>query len=84
MELVRTIAPPVPRSMSDCFATSTVLYTPVRFVAITSVHSCCTGCIDIGVMPALASTMSTEPSSAVPASNALWSADLSRTSAICE
>ena len=71
VELVKTIAPPWPRSIIVGIAVSTVLNTPVRLTSMTSCQrrplvrrSTSARC------PALASTMSTGPSSAVPASNA--------------
>src|ERR1700728_2038256 len=81
VELVITIAPPLPRSIIDGTAISTVLNTPVRFTSMTSCQASCFSCKDIGAMPALASTMSTGPSSATPASNAARRPPSSRTSA---
>ena len=82
VELVRTIAPPWPRSTIEGIAVSTVLNTPVRLTSITSCQaSCGSSPSDIGAMPAFASTMSTGPSSATPASNAARRAASSRTSA---
>jgi hypothetical protein len=82
VELVSTIAPPAPRSIIDGTATSSVLNTPVRLTSITSCQAACGSSPSaIGAMPAFASTMSTGPSSARPASNAAFRAASSRTSA---
>ena len=81
VELVSTIAPPWPRSIMDGIAVSTVLNTPVRLTSMTSCQAPCSSCRDMGAMPALASTMSTGPSSATPASKAALSPASSRTSA---
>ncbi len=69
VELVSTIAPPVPRSFIDGMAVSTVLNTPVRLTSMTSCQALCSSVSPIGAMPALASTMSTGPISATPRSN---------------
>src|SRR5580700_748863 len=82
VELVRTIAPPAPRSIIEGIAVSTVLNTPVRLTSITSCQaSWGSSPRAIGAMPAFASTMSTGPSSATPASNAVRRPPSSRTSA---
>src|ERR1700733_1625135 len=81
VELVSTIAPPCPRSIIDGMAISTVLNTPVRLTSITSCQASWVSCTAIGAMPALASTMSTGPSWATPASNAARRPASSRTSA---
>ena len=82
VELVSTIAPPWPRSIMDGMAVSTVLNTPVRLTSMTSCHASWRSSPSaIGAIPALASTMSTGPSSATPASNAAFRPASSRTSA---
>src|SRR5690348_7793866 len=82
VELVSTIAPPAPRLIMDGIAISTVLNTPVRLTSITSCQARWSSSSSvIGAIPALASTMSTGPSSATPASNAARSPASSRTSA---
>ena len=65
----------------DGTAISTVLNTPVRLTSITSCHAPGFSCRDIGAMPAFASTMSTGPMLATPASNAARIPASSRTSA---
>ena len=77
------IDPPCPCAMSVGMAALAVCQTPVKLTSITSCHCSSLNSHDHPTlrMPALATTMSTRPSSATPSSKAAWSAAMSRTSA---
>ena len=84
VELVMTIAPPLPASIMAGIAAFNVFQTPVRLTAIVSSQT--SSSIDQAfsenvAMPALALTMSRRPSSATPSSTSARTAAPSRTSA---
>ena len=68
-ELINTIDPPSPCLTIGRFATSTVLWTPVRLTSMTSRQPSAPA--SIGAMPALATTMSSRPNSSSPACSAV-------------
>ncbi len=85
VEDVSTMAPPFPRWIMGGAHARTVFQTPLRLTSRTASHAAsCSSSVrsePMVAMPALASTMSMWPNSAMPAATALFNCPKRRTSA---